>query len=105
MDDRPENCLDVAIDSAARAILVWRGQADKIPGSARQLGIGAVGSIAECLDILELLDQPNPDEGGLVERLKRLLGLKPRAARQRPLRASLPDGTAPTPGSPILTQK
>ena len=105
VDDRPENCLDVAIDSAARAILVWRGQADKIPGSARQLGIGAVSSIAECLDILELLDQPNPEEGGLVERLKRLLGLKPRATRQRPVRASLPAGTAPTPGSPVLTPK
>ena len=26
VDDRPENCLDVAIDSAARAILVWRGE-------------------------------------------------------------------------------
>ena len=25
VDDRPENCLDIAIDSTARAILVWRG--------------------------------------------------------------------------------
>jgi hypothetical protein len=29
IDDRPENCLDVAIDSAARAILVWRSDEDK----------------------------------------------------------------------------
>jgi hypothetical protein len=86
VDDRPENCLDVAIDSSARAILVWRGQADKIPGSARQLGIGAVGSIRECLDILEMLDQPNPDEG-FMDRLKRLLGLKPRPRRERPASA------------------
>ena len=57
VDDRPENCLDVAIDSSARAILVWRGGEDKVPGSARQLGIGAVTSIAECLDILEALDR------------------------------------------------
>ena len=42
VDDRPENCLDVAIDSSARAILVWRGDADNVPGSARQLGIGSV---------------------------------------------------------------
>ena len=42
VDDRPENCLDVAIDSNARAILVWRGDEEKVPGSARQLGIGAV---------------------------------------------------------------
>ena len=58
VDDRPENCLDVAIDSAARAILVWRGEEGKIPGSARQLGIGSVSSVGECLDILESLDRP-----------------------------------------------
>ena len=84
VDDRPENCLDVAIDSAARAILVWRGGEDKVPGSARQLGIGAVGSIAECLDILEVLDGTDESEIGLVERFKRLLGLKP--SRRAPAR-------------------
>lgn len=83
VDDRPENCLDIAIDSAARAILVWRGEEDKVPGSARQLGIGAVSSIAQCLDILEEVDQPAPDEPSVVERFKRLLGLKPRAAKRR----------------------
>jgi hypothetical protein len=81
IDDRPENCLDVAIDSSARAILVWRGDEGKVPGSARQLGIGSVGSIAECLDILETLDRADSNQSGMVERLKRLLGLKPQAAR------------------------
>jgi hypothetical protein len=83
VDDRPENCLDVAIDSSARAILVWRGDAGSVPGSARQLGIGSVGSMRECLDILESLDKPDTQEVGMVERLKRLLGLKPQAARIR----------------------
>jgi len=83
VDDRPENCLDVAIDSTARAILVWRGDEDKVPGSARQLGIGSVGSIGQCLDILEELDRTEADGGGMIERLKRLLGLKPRATRTR----------------------
>jgi len=83
VDDRPENCLDVAIDSSARAVLVWRGDEDKVPGSARQLGIGAVPSIGECLDILETLDDADAEQPGMVDRLKRLLGLKPRAARQR----------------------
>jgi len=83
IDDRPENCLDVAIDSGARAILVWRGDEDKVPASARQLGIGAVNSIAECLDILEELDAVDTERSGMVDRLKRLLGLKPRAARIR----------------------
>ena len=27
VDDRPENCLDVVVDSKARAILVWRDEA------------------------------------------------------------------------------
>lgn len=81
VDDRPENCLDVAIDSAARPILVWRGDEGKVPGSARQLGIGSVSSIKECLDILEALDRDETGQGGMVDRLKRLLGLKPQAAR------------------------
>jgi hypothetical protein len=81
VDDRPENCLDVSIDSSARAILVWRGGESTVPASARQLGIGSVRSIAECLDVLERLDEPGSE--GVIERFKRLLGLKPRTARTR----------------------
>ena len=75
VDDRPENCLDIAIDSSARAILVWRGGEDTVPGSARQLGIGSVTSIAQCLDILESLDRGDAATG-IVDRFKQLLGLK-----------------------------
>ncbi|HEY0873311.1 MAG TPA: hypothetical protein VGD94_07545 [Vicinamibacterales bacterium] len=82
VDDRPENCLDIAIDSSARAILVWRSSEDAVPASARQLGIGSVGSISECLDILETLDRS--DSGaGIVDRFKQLLGLK-RTPRRAP---------------------
>ena len=42
VDDRPENCLDIAIDSKARAILIWRGDQNAVPASARRLGIGGV---------------------------------------------------------------
>jgi hypothetical protein len=98
VDDRPENCLDVAIDSSARAILVWRGGEDKVPGSARQLGIGAVTSIAECLDILEELDR-SEGEIGLVDRFKRLLGLKP--SRRTP--AKFPAAAASAPSEPPMT--
>jgi hypothetical protein len=82
VDDRPENCLDVAIDSQARPILVWRGDEAKVPASARQLGIGSVASIAECLDILARLDEPDGVGASLVDRLKRLFGLKPSAHRR-----------------------
>ncbi|MFN8065216.1 MAG: hypothetical protein U0P82_10505 [Vicinamibacterales bacterium] len=81
VDDRPENCLDVALDSSARAILVWRGEEAKIPASARQLGIGSVSTVAECLDILESLDRDDAEEPGMLDRLKRLLGLKSQPSR------------------------
>jgi hypothetical protein len=86
VDDRPENCLDIAIDSAARAILVWRGGEDTVPGSARQLGIGSVTSITECLNALESLEGGS-EGGGLVDRFKQLLGLKrgqKRSSSERP---------------------
>jgi len=83
VDDRPENCLDVSIDSTARPILVCRVSEDQVPTSARQLGIGSVASIAECLDILEALDDADAEPTGMMERLKRLLGVRGRAARSR----------------------
>ena len=86
VDDRPENCLDIAIDSSARAILVWRGGEDTVPGSARQLGIGSVPSISAALDILETLDSTGA-ETGIVERFKQLLGLK-RPSRREPVKAT-----------------
>ncbi len=83
VDDRPENCLDIAIDSQARAILVWRGDEDKVPSSARQLGIGSVTSIHQCLDILERTeDEKNEPGTTVVSRLKSLLGLKPRTSKR-----------------------
>src|SRR5215210_6411582 len=92
VDDRPENCLDIAIDSTARAILVWRGGEESIPGSARQLGIGSVNSIARCLDILETLDREDKDVG-LVDRFKQLLGLK-RPERRHHARGPVASRTA-----------
>jgi hypothetical protein len=98
IDDRPENCLDVAIDSSARAILVWRGDEDRVPTSARQLGIGSVTSIAACLDILERVDQQS-DTPGIVDRLKRLLGLKPKPARLRDA-LTMPEASPGEPAAP-----
>jgi hypothetical protein len=75
IDDRPENCLDVVVDSKARAILVWRPDLKALPPSTRRLGIGVVSSVAQCLDILTDLDKA-PDQPGVVNRMMRLLGLK-----------------------------
>jgi hypothetical protein len=85
VDDRPENCLDVVIESKARAILVWRGEAGTVPASARRLGIGGVETVGAVLDILERADAPDEDAGGIMNRLKRLLGLKPAAETETTL--------------------
>lgn len=76
VDDRPENCLDIAIDSKARAILIWRGDQGAVPASARRLGIGGVPSVAACLELLVEAGSPGSGQTSLVDRLKRLLGLK-----------------------------
>lgn len=76
VDDRPENCLDIAIDSKARAILIWRGEQGAVPASARRLGIGGVDSVGACLDLLVKADSQDDGERSLVDRLKGLLGLR-----------------------------
>jgi len=76
VDDRPENCLDVVIDSKARAILVWRDDGRQVPAATRRLGIGVVKSVAECLDILMQIDAPAEERSSIMDRVKRLLGLK-----------------------------
>jgi hypothetical protein len=82
VDDRPENCLDVAIESKARAILIWRDEENAVPASARRLGIGGVSSVAACLDLLVAADDPDQAEGSLMDRLKRLLRLKSTAGTE-----------------------
>jgi hypothetical protein len=77
VDDRPENCLDVVVDSKARAILIWREGENQLPAAAQRLGIGVVKSVAECLDILTKIDSDAArEEPGVLNRVMRLLGLK-----------------------------
>jgi hypothetical protein len=75
VDDRPENCLDVVVDSKARAILVWR-EARQPPTAVQRLGIGVVKSVADCLEILAQVDAAAAsEEPGVMSRVMRLLGL------------------------------
>jgi hypothetical protein len=74
VDDRPENCLDVVVDSRARAILVWRDVEQTLPATVKRLGIGIVRSVDECLNILEQVDSTGRQKPGLVDRLKQRLG-------------------------------
>ncbi len=75
VDDNPGNCLDVATESDARAILVWRGAAEVAPVSARKLGVGAVPTMGECLSVLDQADRAARREGGFLASFRRLLGL------------------------------
>ena len=74
LDDRPENCLDVATDSNAIPILVWRDTPDAVPGGAARLGITVVFSIAEALQRLESAPGA-PRKHGLVSRIRSTLGV------------------------------
>ncbi len=78
IDDRPDNCLDVVLESKARAILIWREPADRVPASAKRLGIGVVSSIGACLDTLADADRASGSPRDLMDRLRRLFGLATR---------------------------
>jgi hypothetical protein len=83
IDDTPENCLDVVVDSRARAVLVWRDDERHLPGAARRLGIGVVKSVGECLDILAQVNASSAERPGMIDRVMRLLGLKEEGAESR----------------------
>jgi hypothetical protein len=76
IDDRPENCLDVVVDSRARAILVWRDDERLVPPATRRLGIGVVKTVGECLDVLTQIDSPPGERSSVMDKVMRLLGLK-----------------------------
>jgi hypothetical protein len=75
VDDRPENCLDVVLESEAGSILVWRGDRESVPASARRMGIAVVPTIAACLEALTQVERPD-DTRGLLERLRKFFGLR-----------------------------
>jgi hypothetical protein len=74
LDDRPENCLDVATDSTAKPYLVWRDTPDSVPNGAARLGIHVVFSIAEAIERLELGSDTAP-QPGFLNRLRGSLGI------------------------------
>jgi phosphoglycolate phosphatase-like HAD superfamily hydrolase len=71
VDDRPENCLDVKLESRARAILVWNDDLASLPPNAKRLGIEPVTSLGGCLELLAEVPAPRP---GLFSRIKQLIG-------------------------------
>jgi hypothetical protein len=76
VDDRPENCLDVATDSSARTIAVMRAAEPPPPAFLKTMGIDLVRSAAECLDLLVEIDEKARRRPGLIARLIRRIGPK-----------------------------
>ena len=73
VDDRPENCLDIAVESKAKVILVWHGHLKDVPAGAKRLGVRAVTTISEALTLLEQLDDLRK-KPGFLRTIKRALG-------------------------------
>jgi hypothetical protein len=71
VDDRPENCLDVKLESRARAVLVWGRDFVDLPPNVQRLGIEPAAGIMACLDLLSGEGQARP---GLFGRIKRIIG-------------------------------
>ena len=71
VDDRPENCLDVATDSPAQAVLVWPGPLEALGPGVTRHGVVVTRSIDAALD--QLVEMDRARRGGVVQSLKRLL--------------------------------
>jgi hypothetical protein len=73
VDDRPENCLDVALDSKAKPILIWSADAKRVPPGAKRLGVRVVESISGALELLIKLDDMK-SEPRVIRSIKKLFG-------------------------------
>ena len=73
VDDRPENCLDIAVESRAKVILVWHGHLKDVPAGAKRLGVRPVSTISEAVTLLEQLDDIR-SQPGIMRTIKRALG-------------------------------
>ena len=74
VDDRPDNCLDVVLESKAGAVLIWRGPQESVPVSSRRLGIAVAPTVADCLETL--IEADKEQDGSLLDRLRTLFGLR-----------------------------
>jgi hypothetical protein len=73
VDDRPENCLDVAVDSKSKPILIWPGDPKNVPPGAQRLGVRVVPSISDALDLLIKMDDLK-NEPAVMRSIKKFFG-------------------------------
>lgn len=76
VDDRLENCLDLATDSTTLPVLVWSADRGPVPSGTERMRIRAVGSVDEALgELLQLSDARESERRGTLRRLRRTLGI------------------------------
>jgi hypothetical protein len=75
IDDRLQHCMDVAVESKAWPILVWRDTEsfERVRTGATNLGIAVVRTVAEALDRIEKADRASAQPGhrSLLDQLRR----------------------------------
>jgi len=86
IDDRLQHCVDIATESKAWPILVWRDSQslDRIRAGAANLGIAVVATVAEALDRIASADRAassEPDAPSLLDRLRRAFKEAPKTGR------------------------
>jgi hypothetical protein len=80
IDDTPENCVDVASDSKALTIAIFRNSDVAPPPILKNMGIHIVSTTSECLDMLVDIDSSLKNaEPGTMARVMRTLGRKQQA--------------------------
>ena len=72
VDDRPENCLDVAVDSTAKPLLIWPQGSPPVLESLRRMGVRPVPSISAAVTFLERLDESR-SRSPVMRSIRRLL--------------------------------
>ena len=73
VDDRQENCLDIAVESKAKVILIWHGDLKEVPAGAKRMGVRPVNRISEAMQLLEQLDDIR-NQPSLMRTIKRAFG-------------------------------
>ena len=73
VDDRPENCLDIAVESKAKVLLIWHGDPKDVPAGAKRLGVRTVTKISDAITLLEQFDDIR-SQPSLLRSIKRSLG-------------------------------
>lgn len=75
VDDTPENCVDVAADSKARTIAVFRTETP-LPPALHGMGIHVVRSTDEALNLLVEIDASIERQPGAMKRVMQTLRMK-----------------------------